>query len=154
MHSNREIRHGAQKTFTIRSGRSYRGAMLQCVGDWREIFMADNQPLTATPEENQQMVEAFAKSAIPQIISAAPVTRFVLTNNPFSQNPVLVMGNSLLVEVPGIFPKAPLVNVVAAVSLAKNVAEDLIVSLERSFGVTEADLQAARDRNPLPGQAG
>lgn len=118
--------------------------------------MADqskNEIRVASAEEAQQLAQAFSQVALQAVLAAVPVNRFLLTLNPHGAGLVVVVGNAALFEGTGL-PKTAFTNVVGAFSFQKNIAEDLVVTLERGFAITEADRKAAYDRNPLPPGSG
>ncbi len=99
-------------------------------------------------EANEKVQELANRNFVAVATAAAPkatlCNRFALLPGP--TDAVLVLGNiyALKQEDGGNLVEA---HAAAAVYIAKNVAEDLVVNLEAFFDISAADMESARARN-------
>lgn len=98
------------------------------------------------PPEVLNLIAAFAKAAIAPAMTPVHCNRFMLTNTEVQDQGTVVFGGGALVRI-GDEESSPVVNIAAAITFKKNVAEDLIIALERHFQVTDEDRKAAIERN-------
>jgi len=105
--------------------------------------MAEQQQPTA--EDQTKLAEAFETAAISFAATPVAINRFILLPTESGQRVLVLGGGALVLKADKTF--MPIVRPLLAISILKNVAEDLTLHLEHSFGITGEDRAKAQERN-------